>query len=597
MAALSVQVPFPVFYDLDGQPLDNGNIYIGIANLDPVTNPLQVYYDEALTITASQPIKTSNGYIYRNGTPAQIYVNASNFSITVNDSKNLLVYNFPDVIGIGSNADTIEYDPPFTGAVTSGYTIQDKLEQYVSVKDFGAVGDGVTDDTDAIQAAIDYAGIVNNTGGPIPGSPTANVYVPRGTYRIGKITLSPGISFWGAGRDVTIFQVKAGHADVIIDMKRPTSILSSRTRNYSIQEFTILGDSTAGQIGINIYQVAEISIRNVNISSCDYGILSYDVVTGKIDRCKIQGCTTRGAFLRDGSNGLEISNTRFQTTTNGANIEIDGALSPGGATSLLTLGVHLNNCIIESALSNTNGIGVLIGGTNSAVNILLSGCYFENNKVSAVDVGSATSTGTSTVTITAGNFAAVGVASAYGIRNYGGLLSVDNAWLDGIPTTANRLLMESSTGSANPRLWNLTNTIPTGTKASTAINNGFGFGNSQYFQTAGISFYDDSSDYGNFIRRTSDVAFQGVGKYLWVQTEFRTSYQGTGLLVSGVFDVVFSTATANASYAITLGSEGNNHLKISNKTINGFRISAVDSAGVVQTGDTSRVHWHLFRNQ
>jgi hypothetical protein len=42
MAALSVQVPYPVFYDRDGQPLDNGNIYIGIANLDPTTNPLQV---------------------------------------------------------------------------------------------------------------------------------------------------------------------------------------------------------------------------------------------------------------------------------------------------------------------------------------------------------------------------------------------------------------------------------------------------------------------------------------------------------------------------------------------------------------------------
>ena len=107
MAALSIQVPYPVFYDRDGQPLDNGNIYIGVANLDPVTNPLQVYYDDALTITATQPLVTSGGYVYRNGTPTQLYVNATDFSITVNDSKNLFVYSFPEATGIGVGASQI----------------------------------------------------------------------------------------------------------------------------------------------------------------------------------------------------------------------------------------------------------------------------------------------------------------------------------------------------------------------------------------------------------------------------------------------------------------------------------------------------------
>lgn len=166
MAALSIQVPYPVFTDRDGQPLNDGKIYIGVANLDPVTNPLQVYYDEALTITASQPLITSGGYVYRNGTPTQLYVNATDFSITVNDSKNLFVYNFPQATGIiaYTGADTVEYDPPFTGAVTSGYTVSEKLAQYISVKDFGAICDGVANDYTAIQAAIDYA---NSIGGAV----------------------------------------------------------------------------------------------------------------------------------------------------------------------------------------------------------------------------------------------------------------------------------------------------------------------------------------------------------------------------------------------------------------------------------------------
>ena len=91
MTAPTVKVPFPNFSDRDGQPLDNGNVYIGTAFMDAEANPIQVYWDDALTIPASQPIKTSGGYFYRNGTVANVFVNGD-YSMTVRDAKNTLVY-------------------------------------------------------------------------------------------------------------------------------------------------------------------------------------------------------------------------------------------------------------------------------------------------------------------------------------------------------------------------------------------------------------------------------------------------------------------------------------------------------------------------
>lgn len=81
----------------------------------------------------------------------------------------------------------------YTGV--KGRTVQQKLNDWYDVKDFGAVGNGVTDDTAAIQAAINCA---NANGG-------GQVWIPAGTYKTSNtIVILKNVDLRAARNSVTI---------------------------------------------------------------------------------------------------------------------------------------------------------------------------------------------------------------------------------------------------------------------------------------------------------------------------------------------------------------------------------------------------------
>jgi hypothetical protein len=91
----------------------------------------------------------------------------------------------------GKGGELVSFKQLGTGAVDR--TALDKMRDWVSVKDFGAVGDGVADDTAAIQAAIDAV----FGGGGLQGG---NIYFPKGSYRVtSSIYQKPRVNFLGDG--------------------------------------------------------------------------------------------------------------------------------------------------------------------------------------------------------------------------------------------------------------------------------------------------------------------------------------------------------------------------------------------------------------
>jgi hypothetical protein len=98
-----VAPPVDHFTDTNGQPLENGKIYIGTQFLNAETNPIATYWDSALTVTAPQPIRTSGGYPFYQGVPAPVYV-TGDYSITVRDKNDKLVMSNLNAATLTPNA-------------------------------------------------------------------------------------------------------------------------------------------------------------------------------------------------------------------------------------------------------------------------------------------------------------------------------------------------------------------------------------------------------------------------------------------------------------------------------------------------------------
>ena len=223
-----------------------------------------------------------------------------------------------------------------SGAGATTRTLQDKLRDVVSVKDFGAVGDGSTNDTVAIQAAFTAAGSTNRA-----------VYIPGTTtyYKISSSLAVPdGVTVFGDGFDsviqttdssVNIFEL--GHDTVIKELhfKVPTASYSG---NYNTQNAIYAGAKNNVTIENNRIQITDAS-NGILINQCRNVTIKGNIVFG---------ATYQGENL-PGAGNADIVTITSENTPPAASVESNRYVISG------------NYC-----LSN-NGIGVCANlyGNNS----------------------------------------------------------------------------------------------------------------------------------------------------------------------------------------------------------------------------------------
>jgi hypothetical protein len=231
-------------------------------------------------------------------------------------------------------------------------------ESVINVKDYGAIGDGVVDDTAAIQGCLDRGELI---------------FIPKGKYLISaQLQITKAIEMKGTS-ETELKAYTANNSDSLINISA-SNVLINNLRIYS--------NETTYAIKLN-QAITNCHLSNISISYCKGGILAYNCWCNIFENIRVHDIFESGCNLYLTNNCVFIrcsfGNTRntcvMLDNTEGASFEsceFYNFINPNCYAILAyrAQGVIINNPYFEDATSTANinkAALIKIGGNNDNI--------------------------------------------------------------------------------------------------------------------------------------------------------------------------------------------------------------------------------------